>query len=184
MERLHGRPQLELEPALRVIEAFGSVSQDFQPAANGLSLLGGTEGPTHCIRILLEGQLVRVHLTHVGEPRLMPADNTLGAALKPGLADRFAPRDIDGTRELLDLGTVGLGQVPLGVALLWHRAELNFGANVHRPAEPQQSREGLPDHRRHPLATVRNQADLALQYHRYGRRSKLRFQSMGCQVSQ
>ena len=90
----------------------------------------------------------------------MLADNTLGAALNLGLAGRFAPRGLDDTRALLELDAVGSAQGPLGVALLLHRVEFNVGAKAQPPAEPQQSRDGVSEHRRHPLATVRNQADL------------------------
>ena len=40
---------------------------------------------------------------------------------------------LDGTRALLDLGTAGSAQGPLGVALLLHRVELNVGAKAERP---------------------------------------------------
>ena len=90
MERRHGRPQLELDSVLGVIVAPSPASQDFQPAANSLRLLGGAKGPAHHLGTLLEAQLVRVPLARVTEPRSMLADNTLRSAPKMGFADRFA----------------------------------------------------------------------------------------------
>ena len=112
VERRHGRPQLELDSVLGVIVAPSPASQDFQPAANSLRLLGGAKGPAHHLGTLLEAQLVRVPLARVTEPRSMLADNTLGAALNLGLTDRFAPRGLDDTRALLDLEAVGSAQGP------------------------------------------------------------------------
>ena len=63
-------------------------------------------------------------------------------------------------RALRDLGAIGSALVPPGVALLLHCVELHVGAKARHPAQPQQFTEGLPDRRRHPLATVRNEADL------------------------
>lgn len=93
-------------------------------------MLDGAEGPALRLGILLQGQLVRVLLAQVAETRSMLADNTLAAAPKLGLADRFAPLGLDGTQAPLDLGAVGSAQGPLGVALLLHRVELNIGAKA------------------------------------------------------
>ena len=133
MERRHGCPQPELEPALRVIVAVGPVSQDFQLAADGLRLLGGA--------------------VRTGAPSRHPSGRPAGASAsctggrtKINTGRQYAPSAphwawlTASLRETLTAREScwtqvpsALGQVPLGVALLLHPVEVNIGATAERP---------------------------------------------------